>query len=554
MNAPILCWWGGEVRIIDPSGACSVHAIASASDPLPEILRSAAAGCRGAGLVRIVYQPDTLEVREVGLAGHALKPGRAGESGRNQLRTFLAREIPALEEPGTVWCVSPGEDGAAGAVLYFERNSPLPAIVEGLARGGVRAEGAWPLPALADFAPPSGARRGSLTLAATADRAAIAWVSVAGDRSVESHATGDIQEAAISSLRTALARFDESERPPGWLAVEEGPAASAIRSAAAGLGLTEVSVPDFLSRVRLLSPGDWPDFLPARPWWRRPRSRRALAATAAALLILAFVLSLRIAAGRKSAQLRLRQDEEAARLHVRAEAGERETRLERMRLLATAEAELKPARSALGDFLPALAASVPKNAVLDELAVDGGKITISGRICDHSSRPGDVAARLCADLAPPGAAWALRPDPQPHGGSDFVLRGAYEPRPQSPEQPAAAPGDKPEALARSEAGFAEACARLPAAGSFENRLGDLMHGAWISAGLTAERRSSYELRHYSFRFANPRLGDWPEIVGSIRILCDEPALTIDRLILTAAPDGAAVFTRAELALTVRLRP
>jgi hypothetical protein len=70
----------------------------------------------------------------------------------------------------------------------------------------------------------------------------------------------------------------------------------------------------------------------------------------------------------------------------------------------------------------------------------------------------------------------------------------------------------------------------------------------------SDRRSGYELRHYSLRYANPRLGDWPEIVASIRGLCDEPALTIDRLVLTAAPDGAAVFSRAELGLTIRLKP
>jgi hypothetical protein len=85
-------------------------------------------------------------------------------------------------------------------------------------------------------------------------------------------------------------------------------------------------------------------------------------------------------------------------------------------------------------------------------------------------------------------------------------------------------------------------------------LGALGRRGWTASEPATDRRNGYELRHYSLRRANPRLGDWPEIVASVRILCDEPGLTIDRLLLTAAPDGAAVFIRAELGLTVRLRP
>jgi hypothetical protein len=266
------------------------------------------------------------------------------------------------------------------------------------------------------------------------------------------------------------------------------------------------------------------------------------------------VFSIRTAAERKDARLRRQREEEAARLHVQAEAGERETRIERMHYLATAASELNPTRPAQGDFLVALASSVPRSAVLNEVSIDGGRITVTGRICDRSARPGDVAARLCADLSPHGAPWALRPDSTPPSGSDFALRGSFGPKSPVPEQPAASPGETPDALARSEAAFAAACAHLPAAASFEERLSALRRGGWTAAGPTSDRRSGYELRHCSLRHANPRLADWPEIVASIRSLCDEPALTIDRLILTAAPDGSAVFSRAELGLTIRLKP
>lgn len=552
MEPFVLCWWGDEVRIIDAFNVCSVHVLAGRGDPVPEILQAVAAEFRGGRRVRIVYQPDALEAHEVGLAGLSLRPGRSGSAERNRLRPLLVREFAALSEPGTVWCLAPG--GAGGAVLYLERNSPLPRIVEGLASGGVVAEGAWPLPALADCTPPAGARGGSLSVAFAAGRAMVACVNPAGDRSVDLHAHGDIVEGATASLRNALARFDEGERPAGWLAVDEGPAAAALRSATADLGLTEVSVAGLLSRVRLLPPGGWTDLLPAHPWWRQSRVRRKLIPAAVVVILLASALGIRTSAARKEALLlRQRRDEEAALVHVRAEAGRRETRIERIRALASAAADLKTAKPTQGDFLTALATSVPKSAVLSEAAVDDGRITLCGRVCDHSVRCGEVAAKVCADLAPSGVPWALRPDPLPSGGSDFVLRGSFDPRPAA-QEPSAAVEDTPDALARSEKGFAAACARLSAAGSFEERLGALCRRGWTASEPATDRRDGYELRHYSLRRANPRLSDWSEIVASVRVLCGEPGLTIDRFLLTAAPDGAAVFIRAELGLTVRLRP
>ncbi len=553
MESPILCWWGDEVRIIDSRDECSVHVLGKQLDPVPGILK-AAAGCKGAGRVRIVYQPDALEVHEVGLAGLSLDQKRAGSAGRKSLRPLLAREVAALSEPGAVWCLAPNDSGAGGALLYLERNSPLPRIVEGLGRNGLRTEGAWPLPIVAEWPPSPGAGRGSLSLIASANRAIVGCVNAAGDRSVDFHFRGDIPGAAAASLRSALARFDEADRPPGWLAVDEGPASAALRPAATGLGLAESSVAGILHRVRLLAPGGLADLLPERPWWRRSGAQRRLAAGAVVLLLLSSALCVQTAAARKNARLALMRREEAARLRVRAEAGELQTRIGRMRFLVTSAAELKAARPVHGDFLIALAGSFPRNAVLGEVAINDGQITLSGRVSDRGVLPGEAAARLCADLAPPGAPWALQSDPPPPGGSGFVLRGSFVRRPAAPEQPRAAPGDTPDALERGEAGFAEACARLSPTGSFGERLSALERRGWTAAGLATDRRNGYELRHYLLRYRNPRLGDWPEIVASIRVICDEPGLTIERLFLTAAPDGAAVFIRAELGLTVRLKP
>ena len=548
MESPVLCWWGDEIRIIDPGDACSARVLAMPGDPLPEILR-AAAGCKSAGRVRIVYQPDALEVHEIGLAGIPLNPRRADGPGRRRVRRLLAREFAAIAEPDAVWCLCPGD---AGAVLYLERDSLLPKIVEGLARNGLRTEGAWPLPVLAERAPSPGS--GSLSLVATTGRAIVACVSAAGDRGVDLHNRGDAPEAAAASLRSALARFDESEHPQGWLAVEEGPKAAALRSAAAGLGLTEISVAGLLARARLLSPGGWADLLPERPWWMRPCAKRRLIAGAAVLAVLTPALCVHIAAARRGARLALRQREEAAFLHMRAEAGERETRAERLRELLASEAELATERPALGDFLLALASSFPRSAVLGEIAVSDGQITLSGRFCDRSVRTADAAARLCSDLAPSGAQWSLRSDPASSGGFDFVLRGSLERHQNGVEKKPPAAGDTPQALEQNETGFEQARSRLSTGASFEETLTALGRQGWTAAGRGVDRRNGYELRSYVLRFANPRLGDWPGIVASVRLICDQPGLTIERLFLTAAPDGAAVFIRAELALTVRLKP
>ena len=455
--------------------------------------------------------------------------------------------------PARCWCLCPGDTGAR-AVLYLERDSPLPGIVEGLARNGLRAEGAWPLPVLAERAPSPGSGPGSLSLVAASGRAIVACVSAAGDRGVDLHDLGDATEAAAASLRSALARFDESERPPGWLAVEEGPGAAALRSSAAGLGLTEIPVAGLLARVRLLSPGGWANLLPERPWWMRRRAQRPLAAGAAILALLAWALCLHIAAGRRGALLALRQSEEAALLRVRAEAGERQTRAERIQALLAAEAELSTERPVLGDFLYALAASFPRSAVLCEIAFSDGQIVLSGRICDRSVRTADAAAKLCSELAPSGAQWSLRPDPPPSGDLDFVLRGSLGRHREGAGDKPAASGDTPQSLQQSEAGFARACSRLQTGASFEEKLAALARRGWISAEPGVDRRNGYELRSYVLRLANPRLGDWPEIVASIRLLCGEPGLTIERFHLTAAPDGAAAFVRAEVGLTVRLKP
>jgi len=320
------------------------------------------------------------------------------------------------------------------------------------------------------------------------------------------------------------------------------------------MGLVETTLTDLLIGVRRLAPGGWTDLTPLRPWWRRPRVRGRLAAAALLLLIAASALLLRASHSRREALARRQREEEAARLDSRAAAGERAARLARIHTLMTTTAELAAPRPAHGDFLMALAASIPRRAVLTELAVDGGRIVLCARVCDRAARTGEVAAGWSADLDAQGAPWSVRPAAFPPGGSEFVLSGSFQPQAPVPAPPDPTPAGTAEELARAEARLAEAGAVLPRPSSLEGKLDPLRSKGWTLAAQSSELRSGYEVRHTSLRCAGPPLSEWPDIVASVRGLCDEPGLSIDHIHLAAASDGAPVFVRAELGLTERLKP
>lgn len=75
---------------------------------------------------------------------------------------------------------------------------------------------------------------------------------------------------------------------------------------------------------------------------------------------------------------------------------------------------------------------------------------------------------------------------------------------------------------------------------------------WNIQRRTAEPLGPAELRRCVLTLREPNLDAWPEVVLTVKSMCDQPGLTIDRLLLTLTSDGAK-FDRVEIEFTVRLR-
>jgi hypothetical protein len=70
---------------------------------------------------------------------------------------------------------------------------------------------------------------------------------------------------------------------------------------------------------------------------------------------------------------------------------------------------------------------------------------------------------------------------------------------------------------------------------------------------STDRFPDLEVRHWALAYPHPTLGSWSDIVQTVRRLCAEPGVTIDSLVLAAAPDGSDAFTQAQITVTARLR-
>ena len=79
-------------------------------------------------------------------------------------------------------------------------------------------------------------------------------------------------------------------------------------------------------------------------------------------------------------------------------------------------------------------------------------------------------------------------------------------------------------------------------------------GHWTVLTRSAEHFPDLEIRHYALACVDPTLGAWSEIVATIGRLCAQPGLSVDSLVLAAAPDGSDAFAQAQVTLTARLRP
>jgi hypothetical protein len=194
-----------------------------------------------------------------------------------------------------------------------------------------------------------------------------------------------------------------------------------------------------------------------------------------------------------------------------------------------------PAR--VGALLAALSRATPPAILLREVACQEENFTIRGCARGTGTAAGDLF-RFRRELCPPEAPWQV-PEP-PAGTAEFTWRGAFA-RPADPAAGALDPA------------VAEARAALRPAPAFDAWLRG-WSPRWRILAHSAEASPEVELRHYALAYAQPTLGAWSDIVQAVRAAEAEPGVSVDSLVLAAAPDGADAFAQAQLTLTARLRP
>jgi hypothetical protein len=208
--------------------------------------------------------------------------------------------------------------------------------------------------------------------------------------------------------------------------------------------------------------------------------------------------------------------------------------------LARALARLQPPPVLAGGLLAALARTTPAAIVLREVTCAGDNFVIRGHVHDGAAGPDNPLARFRRDLGPPDAPWRISDSAS--GSADFTWSGSFL-------RPAAAPVT----TAALEAQLTTARAALLPAGDFDAWLRDWSR-PWKILAHSAEPSPDLEVRHYALAYGEARLRAWSGFVHALQAAAAEPGVTVDSLVLTAAPDGADAFTQARITLTARLRP
>ena len=235
----------------------------------------------------------------------------------------------------------------------------------------------------------------------------------------------------------------------------------------------------------------------------------------------------------RTARQRREAQAEAGRAQAAA-AGDRAA-AERQARLARELAQLRGPAARPGILLAALARSAPAAVTLREVITEGDDFTIRGGAAPGSAA--DLLPRFRRDFCPPAAAWRIADSPG--GPADFTWRGSFTP---------AAGG-----AADLAAQLAAARAALRPAATFDAWMRE-WSGPWILLARSEEHGPALEVRRLALAYAQPRLRAWSDIVRTLLRIEAEPGLTIDRLILAAAPDQADAFAQAQISLTARLRP
>jgi hypothetical protein len=195
------------------------------------------------------------------------------------------------------------------------------------------------------------------------------------------------------------------------------------------------------------------------------------------------------------------------------------------------------------ELLATLARATPPSIVLRELRCEGDGFRLEGRVCEKANRPDSPLIQFCQDLAPRSAPWRWPGAPET-AATDFAWQGVFQTE-------AAAPPTEADA-AQWEARAALVRDSLPTEKDFEAAAED-WNRHWTVVAQPGAEFPDLEVRHYALAYPHPTLRAWSDIVQTVRELCAEPGVTLDGLVLAAAPDGGDAFTQARITLTARLR-
>jgi len=314
-------------------------------------------------------------------------------------------------------------------MLYMDVRSRLPRLVGDFGRIGIRTEGAWPLQTLVEATPPcEGDGRASIGIVALRGRALVRSANAQGDRLVRFHDGPDFADSALQEVGTALALFESGEPVPSLGVAEDATMAAALGERLGGGRHSEMTLPQFLGRARLLQPGGPADFLARRPVLARGTALQALATALGIALAAGSVWSVRstsrgrqevrdqdAAAGERSRRLR---EEVAGRRAIQDEMAALDRRLGRMGC----------PKQSLFELLMALSQSTPDQIVLREVTVDGAVFSIRGRCGPRDTGTDDPLTAFRSRLAGKGAPWTLSDPPageRAQGGQDFAVHGVF---------------------------------------------------------------------------------------------------------------------------------
>jgi hypothetical protein len=415
----VILWWGTDIRILTTDGKASRFALGKTEDPVPGILRIVEDARAAGQAARIIYHPDTLDAHEISCPN----------TSRSRLRKILSREYRALGAPDAVWSAEPIRKGPRGyaTVLYIDNRSRLPRLLEGLAGGGVRVEGVWPLQSLIEVIPPCDAAEGSfLSLVAVGGQTLVSCVGPSGDRSVRFFDGDESADAAIAEMRAVLARFDEGATPRGLMVVEESPKAGALADAPGTQALTGMPPAAFLGHARLLPMRGFSDFLRRQPFFARPPALRRMGALAGLALAMGsawFAWGVRqdqVRAQQQAASLRERHVELQQWIASRVAIGKKIGEL--TQALGSVQGPAQPHY----EFLAALARATPKAIALQSVMIQDGAFAIKGRVYGEAGRSDNPLLRFRRDLAEPEEPWRLQAAPSGTADAGFVLTGSFQ--------------------------------------------------------------------------------------------------------------------------------